>query len=313
MKTVRSIGEFGLIRRIGKKAPVFRNVLVGIGDDAAVVTPEKGKNLVLASDILVEGVDFDFKTATPEEVGRKAIAINLSDIAAMGAVPQAALVGLCLPPNVSIRKVDRFYSGLNRMAKSFRVSVVGGDISKAPRWMISICLAGSVEHSRAVLRSGAKPGDVICVTGTFGGSILGKHLNFTPRLEEGRFLARFGVNAMIDVSDGLIQDLSQVLEKSKVMANLWPDQVPVSAAAGKLAKKSGFSALRHALTDGEDFELLFTLPRRRLKDLARLWKKRFRPPIHPIGQISTGKPKVRFYFCGRPVKMEWKTSGYRHF
>ncbi|MBI4387821.1 MAG: thiamine-monophosphate kinase, partial [Candidatus Omnitrophica bacterium] len=273
MKTnLSQIGEFGLIDRIRKKVRTFQNVYVGIGDDAALLKEEKGLSL-LTMDLMVEGVDFSFRSAQPEEVGRKALAINLSDAAAMGAGPEAALVGLVLPRSTSLKSIDQFYKGLLTLAKKFRVSVVGGDLSRGPAWMISVALFGRVTHGRPVLRSGAKPGDIICVTGALGGAILKKHLHFEPRVHEGKFLAREGVRAMIDVSDGLIQDLEHILWASKVGAKLSLDQIPISKDAWKLAKQNRKRALTRALSDGEDFELLCTVPPAVWKKLERNWKK----------------------------------------
>jgi len=272
---IDKIGEFGLIKRIKKHIRTDSSVVKGIGDDCAVLENGRDKYLLWTCDMIVEGVDF---TSRDERglVGRKALAICLSDIASCGGIPQHALVALGLPPKTRVEEVDRIYEGLNKIAEKFKVNIVGGDISKAPKLTIAVSLLGEVEKKKLVLRSGAKTGDIIFVTGSFGGSLKGKHLSFIPRLKEARALVnKFQINAMIDVSDGLLQDLGHILEQSKVGAVVYEDLIPISPWAGEL---------KNALRDGEDFELIFTVS---LKD-ARKIKKRY-PEFVPIGEIVRKK------------------------
>lgn len=283
-KTIEHLGEFGLINEIKKWVPL-RKGITGIGDDTAVFRVSDRMNQLLTIDALVENVDFIRSQTTPQNIGWKALAINLSDIAAMGGIPKVAVVSLILPPKTKIEFVKGFYAGVRKLAKQFHVAIVGGDLSRGPVISCAIALLGEADPKLTVYRSRAKVGDFICVTGRLGGSILGKHLNFMPRIKEGQFLAKQGVSAMIDISDGLGQDLKHITDESKVGGMLDERKIPVSEAALKLARGDRRKALAHALSDGEDFELLFTISENRLYPLERAWKKRFRTELTQIGKI----------------------------
>src|SRR5690242_7799323 len=197
--------EFDLIARLLPHLPKNKNVVLGAGDDcAALDLGIPGKNLLFKTDAVVEGVHFA-REAAPEKIGRKALARNLSDIAAMAGTPVAALVTMGLPANFSVEFVERIYAGLNQLATDHGVAVTGGETTANPSGVwLSVAVLGSVAKNRCVLRSGAKPGDGIFVTGELGGSRAGHHLDFDPRLEEARWLAEhFTVRSMIDISDGL--------------------------------------------------------------------------------------------------------------
>ncbi len=259
---ISKVGEFGLIERFKKHIKTDSSVIKGIGDDCAVIKFNKTHHLLYTCDMLVEGVDFTPKDE-PYLVGRKALAVSISDIAACGGLPRYALVSLGLPKRCPVRLVDGVYRGINNLAKQYKINIVGGDLSAAEQLTIDISLLGTVEKKNLILRSGAQVGDIIFVTGNFGGSILGKHLGFAPRLKEARFLVKnFKINSMIDVSDGLSLDLNHILKESKVGAVIYEDLIPVNKNA---------LDLEDALTSGEDFELLFTLS---LKEAHRLLQKR---------------------------------------
>ena len=312
MKKVSAIGEFGLISRIQKKVRIGKNVILGIGDDAAVLKIGQHEQL-LSTDLLVENVDFTFRSAKPEEVGRKALAVNLSDIAAMGGRPEAVVIGLAIPKSASLSQVDRFHRGFIKLANQFKVSVVGGDLSRGPCWMIAVTILGTLPSGKPVLRKGIRPGDLICVTGNLGGSIIKKHLLFNPRVLEGEFLGRFDVHAMIDVSDGLVQDLKHMLCASNVAARIWLDQIPISKDAIRLSRNQHSKALVCALTDGEDFELLFSVSKNQWNRLKTKWQKHFRVPIHAIGMAVSGKSEVSFWRNGSQIKFQLPRKGYEHF
>lgn len=251
------MNETTLHRWIARHAPGGPGRILGPGDDAAVLRTGT-ERIVLTADSVIEGVHF--AAGTPwERVGRKLVARGLSDIAAMGALPLTVLLAAGLPsgfPDGDARKVLR---GAFAMARRLAVSVSGGDLATTRgRAWFTITVVGRIPRgSRPLRRSGARPGDRILVTGSFGGSILGRHLRPSPRLAEGRRLARCrGVHAAIDVSDGLSLDLARLCEASGVGAELEGSSIPIAPAARRLARRTGRSALDHALGDGEDYELL---------------------------------------------------------
>lgn len=295
---IEKLGEFGLIERIKKQIRTDASVIKGIGDDCAVLKFSPQKYLLFTCDMIGEGIDFTSRDDRAL-VGRKALAVCVSDIAACGGVPRHALVTLGIPSKTKVEDIDRIYKGLNVIAKEFKVNIAGGDISKAPKLTIDVSLLGEVEKKKLVLRSGAKPGDIIFVTGSFGGSIKGKHLIFTPRLKEARYLTEnFKINAMIDVSDGLLQDLGHILKESKTGAVIYEDLIPVSPWA---------DGLKSALGDGEDFELIFTLSlagARRLKKTGR--------EFIPIGEVTAEKFGVNLLDKNGKLK-KIKPEGFTHF
>jgi len=256
------VSELDLIRWIRRRAGTRKGrIVVDTGDDAAVLQVGRG-NLLFKTDSVIDGVHFDSRTARPEDVGHKAIARCLSDIAAMGCVPTFAVVAMMIPRNARQAYLQRVLKGLDRTAAKFRTPVVGGDVkSHAGKLAISVALLGETRGLAPVRRSGARAGDVIAVTGRLGGSLLGKHLKFTPRVKEGLELnRRFKLHSMIDISDGLSTDLGHLCDESGVGAVLFEDRLPASADAKRAARKDRRTLLDHVLNDGEDYELLFTLP-----------------------------------------------------
>lgn len=288
------IGEFGLVERIRRSLPRASDALLGIGDDCAALRPRDGRDLLLTTDLLVEGVDFANQTITPFRLGRRAMGVNLSDIAAMGGLPRAALVALALPAEMHTEFVDQLYRGLQDEAARFGVELIGGDLSASPTLLIAITLVGEVESGRAITRSGAKSGERIWITGRLGASAAGlmalnagfrlrdddrlevpsqisaeltgaireaidRHLCPTPRVREGRAIAEAGfASAMIDLSDGLASDLGHLCRESGVSARIREDRIPVDPAASAIGRHLGKDPMTLALEGGEDFELLFT-------------------------------------------------------
>jgi thiamine-monophosphate kinase len=288
------MNEFELIARLTKSLPTNESVLTGAGDDCAVLDlglPEK--LLLFKADAIVEGFHFTMETP-PEKIGRKALARGLSDIAAMAGTPTAALVMIALPENFDAEFIAKIYDGMNILAREHDVAIVGGETTTNPeRILISIALLGTVPRGKQILRSGAKTGDAIFVTGELGGSLAEKHLEFEPRIAEAHWLAEyFSVHAMIDLSDGLAGDLRHILNASKTGAELLKSAIPISRAA-KLTAKKDFSAkpaFAAALTDGEDFELLFTVASRDAVKLLDTWKKQFpKLKLSCIGKIVAGE------------------------
>ena len=259
------MNEFDFITQIRALARRDVRVPVGIGDDAAVLRFSKDRELLFTTDMLIEGRHFKLKEASAFEIGRKAMAVNLSDIAAMGGVPTLAVVAVGLPKKCMGRFAKELYRGLRSLEKKFHVAVVGGDTNASEKVIVSVALLGQVEKGRALLRSGARVGDALCVSGTLGGSYVSKkHLNFTPRVKEARYLAKnFKVHALMDISDGLASDARRICEQSGVGALLDERSIPVARAAKNVAQ---------ALNDGEDFELLFTLSQKEASRLPRFYR-----------------------------------------
>ncbi len=296
---LRDIGEFGLIKRFKKSIKLDSSVIKGTGDDCAVIKFNKDNYLLFTCDMIVEDVDFSSKDK-PELIGRKAIAVSTSDIAACAGLPHYCLVSLGLPKNSSVAFIDRLFKGMSNLAKQYKINIVGGDLSKARRLTIDVSMLGIVEKKNLVLRSTAKERDIIFVTGSLGGAIRGKHLNFIPRVKEARFLVKnFKVNAMMDISDGLAQDLRHILEESRVGALIYEDLIPLSGQARNLDE---------ALYMGEDFELVFTLSCREAKKLMGKNIADFKP----IGEIVDKKYGLRLVDKRGKGKII-RPRGFRHF
>lgn len=277
---LKDIGEFGLIDRIARAARTDASVARGIGDDAAVLKWTKDKYLLATVDMLIE--DRHFRRSAPaQKVGWKAICCGISDIAAMGGEPKWALVSCGLPKDLPLKYADGIYTGMKRAARKFGVNIIGGDTNASDKIILDVTVLGEVKKKNLTLRSGAKPGDDIFVTGSLGGSLGGKHLDFTPRLKESRTLIKnFKINSMIDLSDGLSSDLGHILKQSGTGAVIYEYLVPRSRSA---------RTIENALSDGEDFELLFTMPKKEAFKLLRLRKKLFDIPVTRIGTVTDKK------------------------
>ncbi|MDK1031636.1 MAG: thiamine-phosphate kinase [Planctomycetia bacterium] len=286
-------GEFAFIDWIRKRARTDAdNITLGPGDDMAIVNLAAEAGCLLTVDALLEGTHFDLATDSLQDVGRKALAVSLSDVAAMAALPLAALAWVSLPDHADMDFAKAIYRGLQSCAEKFNCPIVGGDVTSWPSGKGKLALGTAVIAQeagiKAVRRSGAKTGDIICVTGSLGGSRLGKHLTFQPRVQEARMLAKAApIHAMIDISDGLSSDLRHICTESRVAAEVRAADVPVSPAAEEFAKSTGRPPLEHALNDGEDFELLFTIAEddlHRLPDLSD-----FGASVQNIGRITEGR------------------------
>jgi len=275
-------GEFGLIELL-TKGLVYdpATVIRGVGDDAAVLRVDGGKWLLFTTDMLVEEVHFTPAYSSWRQVGAKALAVNISDIAAMGGCPAHALISIGIPRHLAVEDVVLLYEGLKEAAGTYRVNLVGGDTVAHPeRMVINVALLGEVEAGKAVFRSGAQPGDWIFVTGTLGASAAGLYLYQhpeavcppdadgycrrahtvpVPRVDEGRLLAECGVTAMDDISDGLAAELYQICKASGTGCLVRADAVPVAPEVREVASRAGKDPLEWALFGGEDFELVFTI------------------------------------------------------
>ena len=306
------IGEFGLIEKLNKQIIAATNkhwkssreLLLGIGDDAAVWKPQNPFQII-TTDALVEGVHFSLKTSTWQELGWKSVAVNLSDIAAMGGIPMFALVSLGLPKDILVENIQSFYEGMLGATKKFEVVIIGGDIVGSPLVVVSVTLIGcaSNDEGKVLTRTAAKSGDKVAVTGYLGASAAGlamlnrglkfpvkaaaelrrAHLQPNPRLIEGQKLVDSSVKAGMDISDGLVGDLTHICEMSRVGAVINIDRVPISPTANKYF---GEKALGFALGGGEDYELLFTA---RARVVQRV-KKSMDCPVTIIGEITSEHP-----------------------
>ncbi|HKS38182.1 MAG TPA: thiamine-phosphate kinase [Verrucomicrobiae bacterium] len=309
------MNEFELIARLTESLERDSGTVAGAGDDCAVLDLGlPGRYALFKTDAVVEGIHFT-KETDPQQIGHKALARCLSDIAAMAGTPGHALITLALPQDFDVSFIEGIYEGIKALAVRHGVSIVGGETTTNPeRLLVSIAVLGTVAKEKCLLRSGARSGDAIFVTGELGGSLSGKHLEFEPRLAEARWLAEhFSIHAMMDISDGLAGDLRHILKASRVGAELMCDAIPVSRAARLLAKAESPAKTPPlaALTDGEDFELLFTLASRDAVPLLDAWKAQFRSlRLSCVGKITAEAGlKIR----DRKGVRELSATGYAHF
>ncbi|MCD6318893.1 thiamine-phosphate kinase [Candidatus Aerophobetes bacterium] len=326
------LGEFGLIKKIREQVKKFQSgAVVGIGDDAAGVKVKPGKIALFTTDTLVENVHFKWDYASGYQVGWKALAVNLSDIAAMGGVPTYCLVTLGMSKEVDLSLIDSIYQGLRALASLYNIGIIGGDIVSSPIFFITVALLGEENKEEVLLRSEAKEGDFIYLTGDLGTSAAGlfclkekelnvpiplreklqrRHLLPSPRVNEGRKIAKSKVaSSMIDVSDGLTLDLSHILEESRVGAKIWEEKIPILKEVKKLAKEFNRSFLDWGLYGGEDYELLFTCSSKiSLEDI----KNSLGFSVTKIGKIVKGSPEiVLISSAGKQRKL--KPKGWDHF
>lgn len=303
--------EAQLIDWIRKRTkPDPHKVPLGPGDDAAVVTASR-RQVVVTVDTIAEGVDFTLDSMTPRQVGRKAVAINLSDLAAMGAEPLCCVASAVLTGGLGADFARGLYEGMERIAEKFSCPLVGGDLT---RWsggvVITVTALGMPAGERAITRANARPGDRLFVTGSLGGSLERKHYSFTPRLEEAAWLARnFPPNAMIDISDGLGIDAGHIGAESGCRIVIDAARVPVSSAARRMARSGGKDALARAVSDGEDFELLLALSDREAGECLKRWP--FRRKLSVIGELLEGEGVILKHADGREEGID--SEGYQHF
>lgn len=322
-KPKADLPEREFIRWIRRRLRVdSRAVPIGPGDDMAAVRMPS-QQLLVAVDTVAEGVDFTLagraraaarlrrrRDATPREIGRKALAVNLSDVAAMGGVPQWCVASVNLREGLGAAFAKEVAGGLIAASRRYECPLVGGDITG---WkdgvVVTVAIGATAAGKRAITRGGARPGDIVLVTGSLGGSILGKHLRFEPRLAEGAWLARhIPPTAMIDISDGLGVDAAHIAEESGAGITIREAKIPISRAAYRLSDEDGRPPLRHAISDGEDFELLFTLPPPRAREVLGKWP--FDTRISVIGEVRKGKGVTLVAAGGKKARID--SEGYQH-
>ena len=318
---MQQLGEFGLIDRIRKMTSVPDPSWVGIGDDCAVIplSPETGgapaSDLLVSTDMLVEGTHFLMEDISPRQLGWKSAAVNISDIAAMGGKPIATFLALALPKTLPEQWMQEFMEGYNGISEKYGAALLGGDTTCSPdRICINVAVLGTCPRGKARLRSAARPGDLVCVTGTLGDSAAGlrlilggqkgaaprlmdRHYTPTPRVEEGLALSCLpGVHAMMDISDGVGSDLRHILDESGVGARIDTGKLPISKELQALCSEKGWDPKELALSGGEDYELLFTMDPQETPDI----------PYTVIGEI-TANPTVTWEGGSRDY------MGYKHF
>jgi len=309
---VKDIGEFGLIKRITKKVN-DKNVLVGIGDDAAVIKASKLQ--VLTTDTLIEDDHFKKSWFTAQQIGMKAIEINVSDVASMGAIPKYALVSLILPNNEDVEFIEDMYKGMWKICKKYKMYIIGGNITHGPKTTVSITLIGELKKSNLSLRSQAKAGDFICVTGRIGNGKAGlrlfqenikgfqktRTLYLEPKAQLKIALKNAPyVNAMEDISDGLASEVKHICDQSKVGAVIYKSNIPISNEVIRIARKLKENPYEYALFGGEDFQIVFTVEEKNLSKVRGFL----------VGEI-TKKKGVRIYTKGKEHII--KKQGYDHF
>ena len=329
------LGEIDLVERLRSLARQADDILkIGIGDDCAVIQRPDGMVWLITTDCLVEDIHFRLAFTTLEELGAKAVAVNVSDIAAMGGRPRFGLVTLGLHEATPVRDVEALYEGIRRSCEHYGLSLVGGDTARTPQMLLSIVLIGEQDEGSVVTRSGASPGDILCVTGTLGDSVMGlmlleegmttegasadvrwllqRHLVPLPRLRMGRRIARGGLaSAMIDISDGLAADLKRLCAASGVGARVELGRLPCSSPLKAKAQARGLDPRLLALTGGEDYELLFTVAPEKSHELDDEARKPG-PVITRIGSVTPAEEGVSVVEPDgrvRPLSEE----GYNHF
>lgn len=312
MKTLRDIGENELLRQLLPRLPQQSGTVTGPGDDCAVLRlPGTSQDLLLTTDPVIEHQHFTPDTP-PRLIGRKAIARAISDIAAMGGVPKWLLVNLVAPADSPLSRVRQIQNGLIQAAKTWRLGILGGDTAEGNSLELHTTAIGLIPRGTAILRSGARPRDIIYVTGSLGASWRQDnrhHLTFQPRLEAGQFLAKHRyATSMIDLSDGLATDLTRLLDASTCGAQIHADAIPISPAARKTD-----APLEHALSDGEDFELLFTVSLRKVRRFEAAWHQGFsRLPATRIGEILSD-PRQRQLLHPDAPPAPLHPTGFQHF
>ena len=331
---LKEIGEFGFIDRISEKFKGFsiRNA-VGIGDDCAVLPINHKYANVVTTDMLVENVHFIRSKITPFELGYKTLAVNLSDVAAMGAKPIASFLSIAIPPSIDVEYLDKFFEGYNSLCKKYDVSLLGGDTTRSENNLIlNVTVIGRIYQNKARLRCMAKSGDIICVTGYLGDSAGGLkvlleniplseneeylikcHNIPEPCVNEGIWLAnQKGVNAMIDISDGIVSDLKHILKASKKSAIVDIQKIPISKQLKIVANNNHFNIIEFATSGGEDYQLLFTINEKDFTKISNKFFNKFKKELYSIGKIED-ETNETILWLKDDVPVDDIKEGFNHF
>ena len=331
---IEDIGEFGFIKSIMEGCNFSDDrVVKGIGDDCAVIGPYDHKVFLISTDILVEDIHFIMEKIQPDHLGQKAVAVNLSDIAAMGGKARHLFLSLAIPKRMSVETIHSIYDGIKAVCRRYQVNILGGDTSSSPdKLMISVTVIGEAPEKEVMYRKGAKPGDLVYVTGTLGDSAAGlklikgeifapeaiasilikKHNIPFPFLEAGRIIARSQLaTAMIDLSDGLLSDLGHICDASSVGARFFHASIPLSRQLKELSEINKIDPYEPAYSGGEDYRLLVTVPKKNVETLKRMLKKEARCYMYLVGEITKeeGLKLVRQDGVEAPIN----ATGFDHF
>ena len=338
---LKDIGEFGLIKRLTENITLNKGcVIEGVGDDVAVVKTNSKKYSLLTCDVLIEGTHFTKETITPYQLGKKVVTINVSDIAAKGGIPKQVLISIGLTEDTKVEYVEEMYRGIKEQTKKYDIDIVGGNTALSRnKIFVDIFLVGEIEPKFLLLRSGAKVGDRILVTGNLGDSSAGlkiienpdikfadielekiykndlkiAHLNPCPRLVEGRIIAKSRLaNSMMDISDGLSGDLAKICEASGVGAIILEKQIPISKETLAFAKSIGKSPFNFALHGGEDYELLFTSPKENADIIIQKIQRETKTKVTEIGEIKDKEFGMKIFKSDGKV-IPLNTYGWDHF
>jgi thiamine-monophosphate kinase len=331
---LKEIGEFGFIKKISHGCLIRSdNIVKAIGDDAAAFETEPGRLTLITTDLLVERIHFLRNTISGLDLGYKSLAVNLSDIAAMGGTAREAFVSIAIPDDCPLDYLEAIYDGIKNLATRFDVNVLGGDTTSSKKdLIINIVVQGTVPKDELLCRDGARPGDLIFSTGYLGDSKAGLHLILNqieansktlkallkahllpqPHLHEGRFLARQpGVHAAIDTSDGLSSDLGHIAEESQVGARLFAEKIPISQNLKAFCTRFDFNPIDYALSGGEDYTLLCTIAAENADQITGAFEREFKRPLFPIGEITAKKQIEVIYPDGETKPLI--PTGWDHF
>lgn len=332
MKTISDIGEFGFIDKIAAKYSLQNKKSLGIGDDCSVVSIDENQSRLVTTDMLIENVHFLRDKISADTLGYKSLAVNFSDIAAMGGVPENIYISLGLPGDIPVAWLEDFYAGLNTLAEKFQAQLMGGDTtSSRQNIIINILVSGRIETKNIKYRKGANPNDIICVNDKLGDSAAGlkillnnietdKNLNNLiqahnkpePKIIEGNFLSRSSaVNAMLDVSDGIGSDIRHIMERSGIGARIDLDSLPVSNNLKSAANKYNWNAIDLAVNGGEDYCLLFTVDPAGFDELKRNYETKFSSSITKIGVIQEKDYGLRYFY--KDEEQQFRGEGFDHF
>lgn len=326
-----NMDEFELIEWIKKRFSHLLKDETGIGDDCAVIKEKPEMHTVVSTDMLLEGIHFVKSRITPVDLGYKSLAVNLSDIASMGAIPTASFLSLGIPEGIDIKWLEDFLAGYLELSEKYKVPLLGGDTTRSKTGItISVTAMGEVFKEKAKWRKSALVGDLICVTGCLGDSAAGlyaiendllddlaqrlsyRHKHPEPHIDKGRFLSRFSqVHAMMDVSDGIASDLNHILKASGKSAEIDLDKISLSNEFQKFVEEKKLDKYKLALAGGEDYVLVFTMDETYYSKLNKLYYEEFNEDIYVIGKIYEGKDQINYLHGGKPF--DFGNKGFRHF